>query len=153
MPCQWLFLAIPKQWQNGDSCPGPPFCHQLTCCCEESQRSFLTGERLFNLMPLNLQNMTGVSVEVFKAALDTRHEKSCELYEPSSRKFLWKVWTFLVNKLNKFILCIKFEWNHSHLGIYIKINDFMGRNKSFVVIYRYQILLNHFFMPKYVWIF
>ena len=29
------------------------------------------GARLFNLMPLNLRNMTGVSVEVFKTALDT----------------------------------------------------------------------------------
>ena len=29
------------------------------------------GARLFNLMPTNLRNMTGVSVEVFKAALDT----------------------------------------------------------------------------------
>ena len=29
------------------------------------------GARLFNLMPINLRNMMGVSVEVFKAALDT----------------------------------------------------------------------------------
>ena len=31
----------------------------------------MKGARLYNIMPLHLRNMTGVSVEVFKAALDS----------------------------------------------------------------------------------
>ena len=38
---------------------------------------------------------------------------------------------------------MKFEWNHQHLGIYIKSDVLIGINMSFEVTYRYQIILNH----------
>ena len=51
----------------------PPFATNSPSAVKKAREASLQvkGARLFNLMPLNLRNMTGVTVEVFKTALDT----------------------------------------------------------------------------------
>ena len=50
----------------------PPFASNSPAALQKTRDVSLQMKRarLFNLIPLNLRNMTGVSVEVFKAALD-----------------------------------------------------------------------------------
>ena len=50
----------------------PPFAINSPSAVKKAREASLQvkGARLFNLMPLNLRNMTGVSVEMFKTALD-----------------------------------------------------------------------------------
>ena len=51
----------------------PPFATNSPSSVKKAREASLQvkGARLFNLMPVHLRNMTGVSVEMFKAALDT----------------------------------------------------------------------------------
>ena len=51
----------------------PPFATSSPSSVKKAREASLQvkGARLFNLMPVHLRNMTGVSVEMFKAALDT----------------------------------------------------------------------------------
>ena len=51
----------------------PPLASSSPSAVRKARESSLQvkGARLYNLMPLHLRNMTGVSVDIFKAALDT----------------------------------------------------------------------------------
>jgi hypothetical protein len=54
--------------------------------------------------------------------------KKGEPREPGLRTFPRKVSTFLVNKLKFPTLCMKFNLNHPHLGIYVKSDAFFLYN-------------------------